>query len=69
MNLITAIDFVNKTKVEDAAPATPVTQEIVVKKGRSKQERVLLHGGIILLGLCGVAALYVVLSRIIHLFF
>ena len=69
MNLITAIDFVNKTKVEDAAPATLVTQEIVVKKGRSKQERVLLHGGIILLGLCGVAALYVVLSRIIHLFF
>lgn len=69
MNLITAIDFVNKTKIEDTTPATPVTQEIVVKKGRSMQERALLHGGIILLGLCGVAALYVVLSRIIHLFF
>ena len=69
MNLITAIDFVNKTKVEEVAPAAPVTQEIVVKEGRSKQERTLLLGGIIVLGLCGVAALYVALSRIIHLFF
>lgn len=69
MNLITAIDFVNKTKMEDAAPAAPVTQEIVVKEGRSKQERTLLLCGIIALTLCGVAALYVALSRIIHLFF
>ena len=69
MNLITAIDFVNKTKVEEVAPAAPVTQEIVVKEGRSKQERILLLCGIIALGLCGAAALYVALSRIIHLFF
>ncbi len=69
MNLIAAIDFVNKTKVEDVAPAIPVTEEIVVKEGRSKQERVLLLCGIIALGLCGVVALYVALSRIIHLFF
>lgn len=69
MNLIAAIDFVNKTKIEEAAPATPVTQEIVVKEGRSKQERILILCGIIVLGLCGLAALYVALSRIIHLFF
>ena len=69
MNLITAIDFVNKTKLEEAAPAAPITQEIVVKEGRSRQERTLLLCGIIALGLCGVAALVVALSRIIHLFF
>ena len=69
MNLITAIDFVNKTKLEEVAPAAPVTQEIVVKEGRSKQERILILCGIIALGLCGASALYVALSRIIHLFF
>ena len=69
MNLITAIDFVNKTKVEDMAPAAPVTQEIVVKEGRSKQERTMLLCGIIALSACGVAALFVTLSRVIHLFF
>lgn len=69
MNLIAAIDFVNQTKVEEVAPATPVTEEIVVKEGRSVQERTLLLCGIIVLGLCGVAALYVALSRVIHLFF
>ena len=69
MNLINAIDFVNKTKIEELSPAAPITQEIVVKEGRSKQERALLLGIIIVLCLCGVAALYVALSRIIHLFF
>ena len=69
MNLIAAIDFVNKTKQEEAAPAAPVTQEIVVKEGRSRQERTLIFCGIIALGLCSVAALVVALSRIIHLFF
>ena len=69
MNLITAIDFVNKTKLEEVAPAAPVTQEIVVKEGRSKQERIWILCGIIALGLCGASALYVALSRIIHLFF
>ena len=69
MNLITAIDFVNKTKLEEVAPAAPVTQEIVVKEGRSKQERTLILCGIIALGICGVAALFVALSRIVHLFF
>ena len=69
MNLIIAIDFVNKTKVEEVAPAAPVTQEIVVKEGRSKQERMLILCGIIVLGVCCAAALYVALIRIIHLFF
>ena len=69
MNLINTIDFVNETKVEEVAPATPVTQEVVVKEGHTVQERTLLLVGIVALGLCGLVALYVALSRVIHLFF
>lgn len=68
MHLINAVDFINKTKVE-VAPTAPVVQEIVVKEGRSKQERMLLLAGIVVLSICGLAALYVALSRIVHLFF
>lgn len=69
MNLINAIDFINKTKIEQTAPATPITQEIVVKEGRSKQQRMLLIVGIVILVVCGIAGLYVALNRVIHLFF
>ena len=69
MNLINAIDFINKTKVEAVAPAEPVTQEIVVKEGRSQQEKVLLITGIAVLGVLGAAALYVAISEVIQLFF
>ena len=69
MNLINAIDFINKTKVEEVAPATPVIQEVVVKEGRSKQEKVLIITGIVLLGILGVVALYVAISEMVQLFF
>jgi hypothetical protein len=69
MNLINAIEFINKTKVEVTAPAEPVTQEIVVKEGRSKQEKVLIISGIVLLCVLGAGALYVAISEIIQLFF
>ena len=69
MNLINAIDFINKTKVEEVAPATPVTQEIVVKEGRSKREKALFITGIALLGVLGAVALYIVINEVIQLFF
>ena len=69
MNLINAIEFINKTKVEVTAPAEPVTPEIVVKEGRSKQEKVLIISGIVLLCVLGAGALYVAISEIIQLFF
>ena len=69
MNLINAIDFINKTKVEDVAPAKPEVQEIVVKEGRSQQEKVLIVTGIVLLSICGVVALYVAIAEIVQLFF
>ena len=69
MNLINAIDFINKTKVEEAVPAVPLTQEIVVKEGRSQQSKVMLITGIALLALLGVGALYVAIVEVIQLFF
>ena len=69
MNLINAIDFVNKTKVEEDAPLEPMTQEIVVKEGRSQEQKVLIIVGMVLMGLVGVGALYVTISEIIQLFF
>ena len=69
MNLINAIDFINKTKVESMVPAEPVTQEIVVKEGRSQQEKMLFIAGIVLLGILGAGALYVAVTEIVQLFF
>ena len=69
MNLINAIDFINKTKVEVVAPAEPEVQEIVVKEGRSKQAKILIICGIALLGVLGAVALYVAIVEAIQLFF
>ena len=69
MHLINAIDFINKTKVEAVAPAEPQVQEIVVKEGRSPQQKALLIAAIAALGLLGVAALYVAISEIVQMFF
>ena len=69
MNLINAIDFINKTKVEVAAPAEPEVQEIVVKEGRPTWQKALIISGIVLLGLLGIGALYVAIVEVIQLFF
>ena len=69
MNLINAIDFINKTKVEVVVPAEPQVQEIVVKEGRSKQAKILIICGIALLGVLGAVALYVMIVEAIQLFF
>ena len=69
MNLINAIDFINKTKVEAAAPVEPVVQEVVVKEGRSKQAKALLIASIALLSVLGAVALYIAVSEVIQLFF
>ena len=55
--------------MEDVAPAKPEVQEIVVKEGRSQQEKVLIVTGIVLLSICGVVALYVAIAEIVQLFF
>jgi hypothetical protein len=69
MNLINAIDFINKTKVEEVAPAEPVVQEIVVKEGRSKQAKALIIATIAVAGVLAAVALYVAIAEVVQLFF
>ena len=69
MNLINAIDFINKTKIEMVVPAEPEVKEIVVKEGRPTWQKVLIISGIVLLGLLGAGALYVAIVEVIQLFF
>ena len=69
MNLINAIDFVNKTKVEVVAPAEPQVQEIVVKEGRSPQAKALIIAAIAALGVLAAVALYVAIAEVVQLFF
>ena len=69
MNLINAIDFINKTKVESVVPAEPQVQEIVVKEGRSQQAKALIIAAIALLGVLAAAALYVAIAEAVQLFF
>lgn len=68
MHLINAIDFINKTKVEEA-PSSPVTQEIIVKEGRSKKAKILFIIGIVLLCVLAISALYVAIVEFVKLFF
>ena len=69
MNLINAIDFINKTKVEEVAPAEPVVQEIVVKEGRSKQAKALIIATIAVAVVLAAVALYVAIVEVVQLFF
>ena len=69
MNLINAIDFINKTKVESVVPAEPQVQEIVVKEGRSQQAKALIIAAIAVLGVLAAAALYVAIAEAVQLFF
>ena len=69
MNLINAIDFINKTKVEEVAPAEPVVQEIVVKEGRSKQAKALIIATIAVAGVLAAVALYVAIAEVVQMFF
>ncbi len=69
MNLINAIDFINKTKVEEVAPAEPVVQEIVVKEGRSKQAKALIIATIAVTGVLAAVALYVAIAEVVQMFF
>ena len=69
MNLINAIDFINKTKVEAVVPAEPQVQEIVLKEGRSQQAKTLIIAAIAALGVLAAVALYVAIAEVVQLFF
>lgn len=69
MNLVTAIDFINETKIEEDPNAKKEPTEIKVEEKRSKQGRIALMCSITITGIAAASALYVAVKCIIDLFF
>lgn len=69
MNLVNAVDFINKTKVEPDPNAKPEPTEITVEEKRSKRGRVILLGSIGVIAIAIVVILYKVLSGVYNLWF
>lgn len=69
MNLVSAVDFINETKIEEDPNAKKEPTEIKVEEKRSKQGRIALMCSIGLTGAAAVIALYVAVKCIIDLFF
>lgn len=56
-NLVSAIDFINQTKVEEVEPQKPVEQEYTVEEKRSRRSKIIL-GVIVVTGVIAVLALF-----------
>lgn len=69
MNLVNAVDFINKTKVEPDPNAKPEPTEITVEEKRSKQGRMILLGSMGVIVIAIVVILYKVLSGVYNLWF
>lgn len=69
MNLVTAIDFINQTKQEEAPDKKEGPKEIKVEEKRSKQGRIALMCSIGVTSAAAVIALYLAIRHIIDLFF
>ncbi|WP_455669433.1 hypothetical protein [Phocaeicola sp.] len=69
MNLVNAVDFINKTKVEPDPNAKPEPTEITVEEKRSKQGRIILLCSMGVITIAIVVILYKVLSGIYNLWF
>lgn len=69
MNLVNAVDFINKTKVEPDPNAKPEPTEITVEEKRSKQGRMILLGSMGVIAIAIVVILYKVLSGVYNLWF
>lgn len=69
MNLVTAIDFINQTKIEDTSDKKEEPKEIKVEEKRSKRGRIVLLCSIAVAGVAAVTALYLTIRHIINLFF
>ena len=69
MNLVTAIDFIDQTKVEEPVNQKPEPTEITIEEKRSKRAKILLGIGIVVLSAAIVAILiYVVWRFTIYVF-
>ena len=69
MNLINAVEFINKTKVEPDPDAKPEPTEITVEEKRSKQGRMILLCSMGIIVITIVVILYKVLSSVYNLWF
>ena len=65
-NLITAVEYINKTKIEEEV--SPQPKEIVVEEKRSKVAKAVLISIVCLLGLACVAILIYMIYRLYYLF-
>jgi hypothetical protein len=64
MNLMNAMDFVNRTKMEPDPNAKPEPTEITVEEKRSRQGKMVLAGGIAVVGLAIVVVVYFIWREI-----
>jgi hypothetical protein len=64
MNLVNAMDFVNRTKMEPDPNAKPEPTEITVEEKRSRQGKMILAGGIAVVGLAIVVVVYFIWREI-----
>ena len=69
MNLVSAVDFINNTKVEPDPNAKPEPTEITIEEKRSKQGRMVLLGSMVVIGIAVVVILYMVTKEIFNLCF
>ena len=68
-NLVTAIDFVDHTKVDEPINNKPEPTEITVEEKRSKRAKILLMSGIIVLAIVIAGILTYIGSEIYNLCF
>lgn len=69
MNLLNAVDFINQTKVETPAGQKPQPVEVTIEEKRSKQTKILLLAGIIVLSIAVIGILIRVGTDIYNLCF
>lgn len=68
-NLVNAMEFVNKTKIEELPDKEPEKETVVVETKRSKTQRILLGTGIAVASVVAAVILYYLVVDIIYLFF
>ena len=69
MNLVNAVTFINRTKVEPDPNAKPELTEIAIEEKRSQQGRWLLLGSMVVIVIVMVILLYKVMSGLYNLWF
>lgn len=68
-NLVNAMEFVNKTKIEEVPEKEPEKETVVVETRRSKKQRILIGSVIGVASVAAAVILYYLVVDIIYLFF